>query len=281
MNSVLIVLPILTLLMFDLGLGLGVNDFALVARRPKAVLSGLVGQIVMLPGLVFMLSLIFRLPPEMYVGMMLIACCPGGSSSNVFSGIAHGDVALSVTLTALSSLITLITLPLIMGAVEELNVGSLVLQNLVLVLVPIIIGMILRKYRPAISESIHKVLGKLAFPLLMLLAALFFVGNRELIIANFASLGLITTLLILLAMASGYFLGWLGRLNKREKRTIVIEVGMQNAAQAIALATSPLVFNNSSYAVPAIVYALMMNVVLLIYVGIVKRRQGTASPSAL
>lgn len=281
MNSVLIVLPILTLLMFDLGLGLGVNDFALVARRPKAVLSGLVGQIVMLPGLVFMLSLIFRLPPEMYVGMMLIACCPGGSSSNVFSGIAHGDVALSVTLTALSSLITLITLPLIMGAVVELNVGSLVLQNLVLVLVPIIIGMILRKYRPAISESIHKVLGKLAFPLLMLLAALFFVGNRELIIANFASLGLITTLLILLAMASGYFLGWLGRLNKREKRTIVIEVGMQNAAQAIALATSPLVFNNSSYAVPAIVYALMMNVVLLIYVGIVKRRQGTASPSAL
>lgn len=281
MNSVLIVLPILTLLMFDLGLGLGVNDFALVARRPKAVLSGLVGQIVMLPGLVFMLSQIFRLPPEMYVGMMLIACCPGGSSSNVFSGIAHGDVALSVTLTALSSLITLITLPLIMGAVVELNVGSLVLQNLVLVLVPIIIGMILRKYRPAISESIHKVLGKLAFPLLMLLAALFFVGNRELIIANFASLGLITTLLILLAMASGYFLGWLGRLNKREKRTIVIEVGMQNAAQAIALATSPLVFNNSSYAVPAIVYALMMNVVLLIYVGIVKRRQGTASPSAL
>lgn len=281
MNSVLIVLPILTLLMFDLGLGLGVNDFALVARRPKAVLSGLVGQIVMLPGLVFMLSLIFRLPPEMYVGMMLIACCPGGSSSNVFSGIAHGDVALSVTLTALSSLITLITLPLIMGAVVELNVGSLVLQNLVLVLVPIIIGMILRKYRPAISESIHKVLGKLAFPLLMLLAALFFVGNRELIIANFASLGLITTLLILLAMASGFFLGWLGRLNKREKRTIVIEVGMQNAAQAIALATSPLVFNNSSYAVPAIVYALMMNVVLLIYVGIVKRRQGTAAPSAL
>lgn len=270
MNSILIVLPILSLLMFDLGLGLNMSDFTLVAKRPKAVFAGLAGQIIMLPGLVFLLSLIFRLQPEMYVGLMLIACCPGGSSSNIFSGIAHGDVALSVTLTALSSLITLVTLPLIMGAVVELNVGSLVVQNLVLVLVPIIIGMALRHYKPRVSESIHKVLGKLAFPLLMLLAALFFIGNKEAIVNNFASLGLIITLLILLAMGAGWFLGWLGRLGEREKRTLVIEVGMQNAAQAIALATSPLVFNDATYAVPAIVYALMMNVVLLIYVAIVK-----------
>lgn len=271
MGSIVIVLPILTLLMFDLGLGLRGRDFAMVARRPRAVLAGLVGQIVLLPGIVFLLAGAFGLTGPMFVGLMLIACCPGGSSSNVFSGIAHGDVALSVSLTALSSLITLITLPLIMGTVVELPVGSLVMQNLVLVLFPVIVGMVLRQYKAGLALKIHGVLRKLAFPLLMLLAGIFFVGNREEIIANFGQMGLVVTLLILLAMAGGAFLAWLGGLNEKESRTLVIEVGMQNAAQAIALATSPLVFNDATLAIPAIVYALMMNVVLLIYVGIVGR----------
>lgn len=271
MSSVLIVLPILSLLMFDLGLGLAPADFARVLRAPRAVLAGMLGQIVLLPGLVWLLCSFLGVEDSIYVGMMLIACCPGGSSSNVFTSIARGEVALSVTLTACSSLITLVTMPLILGAVVKLPVGNLVLQNLVLVLLPVVIGMTVRRKRPEFSEKCHKLLRRLAFPLLMLLAAVFFVDNREVIIANFAQLGMLVTAVILLAMGGGWFLGWLAQLNSRVRRTLVIEVGMQNAAQAIVLAGSPLVFNDASMAVPAIVYALMMNVVLLVYVGIVSQ----------
>lgn len=271
MSSILIVLPILSLLMFNLGLGLRTDDFALVFRRPRAVVAGMVGQLVMLPGIVWLLCHMFEVDDTMYVGLMLIACCPGGSSSNVFTGIAKGDVALSVSLTAISSVVTLVTLPLIMGAVVKLPVGEYFVQNLVLVLLPVIIGMYLRVRAPQWAAKWHPLLNRLAFPLLMLLAALFFIGNRQSIIDNFGQLGLIVSVLILAAMAGGWFLGWLGRLSGRERRTLVIEVGMQNAAQAIALASSPIVFNDARLAVPAIVYALMMNVILLIYVAVVGR----------
>lgn len=271
MSSVLIVLPILSLLMFDLGLGLRWRDFAMVVKRPCAVMMGLIGQIILLPCIVFLLAKGFKIEGVMFVGLMLIACCPGGSSSNVFSGIARGDVALSVCLTALSSIITLVTLPLIMGVVVKLPVGSLIMQNIVLVLVPVLLGMWLRVEKPTVAVKLHAILGKLAFPLLMLLATLFFIGNRAAILDNFSRLGLIVTLLIVLAMAAGAILGQIGRLNNRECRTLVIEVGMQNAAQAIALATSPIVFNDALIAVPAIVYALMMNILLLAYVAIISK----------
>lgn len=271
MSSILIVLPILSLLMFDLGLALKGADFALVFRRPRAVFAGLTGQILLLPAVVFLICRFFGIEGPMFFGLMLIACCPGGSSSNVFSGIARGDVALSVSLTAMSSVITLFTLPLFLGAMFELPVFNLVMQNLVLVLLPVGLGMLLRLRREALALRLHNVLRRLAFPLLMLLAALFFIGNREVIEANFAMLGGVITLMILLAMGGGWLLGRLSHLNSRERRTLVIEVGMQNAAQAIALSTSPLVFNDASLAVPAIVYALMMNVILLVYVAIMAR----------
>lgn len=271
MKSVYVVLPILTLLMFDLGLALRPADFKLIFSRPRAIIAGLSGQILLLPAIVFVLCRAFGIEGEMMFGLMLIACCPGGSSSNVFSGIAKGDVALSVSLTALSSLLTLITLPLLLGSMFELPVGNLVMQNLVLVLVPIALGMLICAYYPAAAANLHRILSKSAFPLLMLLAALFFVGNRQTIAENFGQVGLTVTLLITLAMGGGWFLGYLCKLNGRERRTLVIEVGMQNAAQAIALSASPLVFNNERLAVPAIVYALMMNVILLTYVAIVGR----------
>lgn len=272
MNSVLIVLPILSILMFDLGLDLTRKDFAMVAHRPKAVLCGLAGQILMLPIVAWVLCQVFGITGTMMVGLMLIACCPGGSSSNVFSAIAKGDVALSVSLTALSSLITLVTLPIIMGSVVELPVGKLAVQNIVLVLVPVILGMFVRSMWTEMAQKMHKVLSKLAFPALMLLAGLFFIGNRDAIIENFTQMGVVVTILLLVCIMGGWLIGKLSRLNGRERRTLVIEVGMQNAAQAIALATSPFVFNDGAIAVPAIVYALMMNVVLLTYVAFVKNK---------
>lgn len=281
MNTIFIVLPILTMLMFDLGLTLKVSDFSLFVRRPKALLAGLVGQVLLLPLIAWAVGYLFALPPLFFIGIMLVACSPGGSSSNVFSMLAKGDVALSVSLTACSSIITLFTIPLIMdwttvgvgeAAGVTLPVGNLLIQNIVLMAVPIIIGLILAKYKPSSAHKIHSLLKRLAFPALILLATVFFIQHRDTIIREFPALGASMSVLIITAMSAGALLAWALHLSRRERRTIVIEVGMQNAAQAITVACSPLVFNNEVIAIPAIIYALMMNVILLIYLAIVKRR---------
>jgi BASS family bile acid:Na+ symporter len=284
MNTIFIVLPILVLLMFDLGLTLCPADFRLVMERPKAVLTGFVGQIVLLPLIGLAIGYGFQMEAVFFLGVMLIACSPGGSSSNVFSMLAGGDVALSVSLTMLSSIVTLFTGPLVMsyatGLVGEnqsitLPVGNLLVQNLVLMLVPIVIGLAVAMWRAELARRMHGVLKKLAFPALILLATIFFIQNRETIVREFPRLGLAMTVLILVAMAAGGLLSRLMSLSGRERRTIVIEIGMQNAAQAISIASSPFVFANDVMAIPAIVYALMMNVILLTYVAVSKAKGAT------
>lgn len=283
MNSIFIVLPILTLLMFDLGLTLKPKDFKLIAQRPKPVIVGLVGQIILLPLIawaIIHLPFANNLSPLFIIGIMLVACSPGGSSSNVFSMLAKGDVALSVTLTACSSIITLFTLPLIMAWVMKsvqfsdvsihLPIGKLLMQNLVLMVVPIAIGFIVNIFKEQAAAKIHNVLKRIAMPALVLLVTIFFIQHKQTIIAEFASLGLSMTALILATTGCGALLAWLLKLTTKERRTLVIEIGMQNAAQAITIACSPLIFNNEIIAIPAIIYALMMNLILLTYVGITK-----------
>lgn len=282
MNSIFIVLPILCILMFELGLNLKLQDFALIFKKPKAVIIGLIGQLILLPLVAFVICKIFRAEGVFFIGIMLIACCPGGSSSNVFSLLAKGDVALSVSLTALSSVITLFTLPLIMNFVTEyvgqsvgitLPVKNLLLQNLLLMFLPIIIGIALNYKKKSLAQKIEKVLSKLAFPLLMLLALVFFIQNYRVIFDNIFYLGACVISLLFVSIFLAYLISRIFSLNKKENRTIVIEVGMQNAAQAIAIASSPFIFNNSAIAIPAIIYALLMNVVLLIFVGVIKYRR--------
>ncbi len=282
MNTIWIVLPILTVLMFDLGLTLKLKDFYMVVTRPKAFFVALTGQIILLPLIAMGLGYAFHLTPVFFIGLMLIACSPGGSSSNIFSKLAGGDVALSVTLTAMSSLITLITLPLIMGWVTAasgaqvgitLPVGNLLKQNLLLMLLPVVIGLIINYVWPKAAKAIDKVLSKAAFPALMLLVTVFFAQHYRTIFANLGRVGLCVTALILLAIACASGLSRIFHITGRERRTVNIEVGMQNAAQAIALATSPFVFNNQEMAIPAILYSLMMNVVLLTYVAVVKNKK--------
>ena len=279
MNSIFIVLPILTVLMFDLGLTLEGKDFLLVLHRYKAVIAGMIGQLIVLPALAWLLANAMGLNPIFTIGLVLIACCPGGSSSNIFSMLAKGDVALSVSLTAISSLVTLITVPFIMqwttAAVGEaigvtLPVGNLLMQNLVTMLLPILLGIYVRHKWPKAAHKIESVLSKCAFPALMLLAGIFFVQHRETIADNLGTLGTAVTILLLCAVAVAAGLCFVFRLRSQERRTIVIEVGMQNAAQAIAIASSPFVFNDGRFAIPAILYALMMNVILLIYVGSIR-----------
>ena len=284
MNAIFIVLPILTLLMFDLGLTLKPQDFKLIAQRPKPVLVGLIGQIILLPliawGLIHLTQYTIHLSPLFIIGIMLVACSPGGSSSNVFSMLAKGDVALSVTLTACSSIITLFTLPLIMAWVTasvqmsdisiQLPIGNLLMQNIVLMVVPISIGFIVNIFREQTAAKIHNVLKRIAMPALVLLVTVFFFQHKQTIVEEFTSLGLTMTILILATTGCGALLSWLLHLTTKERRTLVIEIGMQNAAQAITIACSPLIFNNEIIAIPAIIYALMMNLILLAYVGITK-----------
>ena len=290
MNAIFIVLPILTLLMFDLGLTLKPQDFKLIAQRPKPVIVGLVGQIILLPliawGLIHLTQYTLHLTPYtihltplFIIGIMLVACSPGGSSSNVFSMLAKGDVALSVTLTACSSIITLFTLPLIMAWVTasvgeatdiHLPIGNLLMQNIVLMVVPISIGFVVNIFREQAAAKIHNVLKRIAMPALVLLVTVFFFQHKQTIVAEFASLGLTMSVLILATTGCGALLAWLLKLTTKERRTLVIEIGMQNAAQAITIACSPLIFNNEIIAIPAIIYALMMNLILLAYVGITK-----------
>ncbi len=282
MNTIWIVLPILTLLMFDLGLALRFEDFGSVFRRPWPIVVALVGQLVFLPAIALGLAYLLKLPPVFFIGLVLIACCPGGSSSNVFSKLAGGDVALSVTLTAISSIITLFTIPVIMGWATRLvgesvgitlPIGNLIKQNLVLMLLPVLLGIGLHYAAPKAAEKVDKVLTKLAFPLLLVLITVFYIQHRHTILDNIGILGLCVTALILLAIGLSSLLSRLVRNNARQRRTVVIEVGMQNAAQAISIASSPFIFANEEMAIPAILYSLMMNIVLLIYVGIVRKKQ--------
>ena len=278
--AIWIVLPILILLMFDLGLSLRFDDFARVVRQPWPVAVALFGQLVLLPLIALGLAWAFRLPPVFFIGLVLIACCPGGSSSNVFSKLAGGDVALSVTLTALSSVITLFTIPLIMSWATDLvgesvgislPVGNLIKQNLVLMLLPVLLGIGLNYAWPQVARKTDKVLSKLAFPLLLVLITVFYIQHHRTILENIGVLGLCVTALILVAIGCSSLLSRLVRTDSRQRRTVIIEVGMQNAAQAIAIASSPIIFANEQMAIPAILYSLMMNIVLLIYVGIVRK----------
>lgn len=277
-------MPVLIVLMFLLGIDMSKKAFEDIAHNPKAVLLGLIGQLILLPVLAFAIAWLLKLPPVYFMGLVLVACCPGGSSSNVFSMLAKGDVALSVTLTALSSIITLFTLPVIMefvteavsdmsGVSIELPVVKLLVQNIVLLFVPLFAGSLFKHFYPKAAVKVSKALGKMAFPALMVLATVFFLQYKQEIAENFASLGLSVALLIVVAMACSSCLSRIGQFTDAVRRTIVIEVGMQNAAQAIAIASSPFIFNSGEMALPAICYALLMNVSLLTYVYFIRRKR--------
>lgn len=268
--------------MFDLGLGLKLSAFRELVKNPKSVILGLIGQIILLPVVAFVLGNVFNLDPLFFLGLMLIACSPGGSSSNVFSMLAGGNVALSILLTTLSSVITLFTLPLIMNisigylnASQDLTValpvGKLMAQNFVVMLLPLLLGWAVKWRFPNAGKKIQLVLNRCAFPLLMILISIFFVQHWETIWNNISVLGLCSLLLIFCTILLGLGMASWFKVQGADKRTIVIEIGMQNAAQAIAVASSPFILNNNIIAIPAIVYALVMNIVLLSYLKIVKR----------
>lgn len=297
MNPIFIVLPIITILTYSLGLTLKVADFKMLAKKPLPMVIGLIGQLVVLPVVAFLIALSFNLPEVFFVGLVLIACCPGGSSSNIFTYIAKGDVALSVSMTAVSSIVTLFTLPIIMSycvayadSVSSLEssfgkvslpVGNLLVQNIVLMVIPILLGVATQVLFKNAAIKISRILSKLAFPALIMLATIFFIKHYSDIADHLDKLGLCVLALVMISVAISTLMSRITKQNSKTRRTIVIEVAMQNAAQAIAIASSPFVFNSEIMTIPAILYALLMNVVLLVYVGTILKSEKRECLTAL
>lgn len=270
-------MPILALLMFLIGSELSFSSFKDIIKSPIPILIGLVGQLIILPLVAVVIGLILDLNPIYFAGLMLIALSPGGSSSNAFTLLAKGNIELSVVLTLLSSIITIITLPIAMNWVSfyllsDTNVAiemvgeKIILQNMLLTVIPIFLGILLKKAYPNTIEKLSKSLHRIVLPSLLVLVFIFLLQHSQEIFDNFIELGGAVVCLILVSILCSSVLSRIYNLSTSIRRTIIIEVGMQNAAQAIAIATSPFVFANEFLALPAIIYTLLMNIILLLYV---------------
>lgn len=261
-----VLLPLaLILIMFGMGTTLTVADFKRVILSPKAKLLGLACQLILLPLLAFALAHAFRLPPELAVGLLLIAACPGGPTSNIITHLAKGDTALSVTLTAVSSIITVFTIPLFVGlamghfmqgsATIHLPFGKTLIQLLAVTLIPIVLGMWVHAAKPAFAQRMSRPVNALSlmFLALIIIAA---VAREKDLAAQITAAGPATVTLNVLAMALGFVVAAAFKLPSPQRTTIAIEVGIQNGTLALAIALGLL--ENSRIAIPAVVYSLFM-----------------------
>jgi BASS family bile acid:Na+ symporter len=262
-----VLLPVaLAIVMLGMGLSLVPEDFQRITRYPRAVAVGTVCQCLVLPLLGALIALVVPMEPVMAVGLVVVAVCPGGPSSNLMTYLARGDVALSVTLTAVSSIVTVFTIPLFTnlalqhflgaGAAIALPVGTTMLQIVLVTLLPTAIGMGIRHRFPGTARRLEKQMGRLAGGLLALIILLLFVREAPKLPGFLAQMGLAIALLNLLAMLAGFLAGRLFRLPVAQQVCIAIEVGIQNGTLAIAITAGLL--NNPDMAVPAAVYSLLM-----------------------
>ncbi|MGP5536083.1 bile acid:sodium symporter family protein [Psychrobacter glacincola] len=264
-NSVII--PIcLFLIMMGMGLTLVTNDFKRVLKYPKAVGIGLTNQLILLPIIGFALANIMPLRPEYAVGVMLLVLCPGGTTSNLFTYLAKGDVALSVTMTAIASVITVFTIPIVLsfsliyfmgsGSEFELPVVKTMLTLVVLTIVPISVGMLIKRYAPTVADRSQVYVSR--FGVIFLTFLVLFLGyvQRDIIVDAFIATGPVSVLLNLSTMALGYYSSkWFG-LNWAQRTSVTLEVGLQNSTLSIFMALT-LLSNYDMSMMPAI-YTLVM-----------------------
>lgn len=269
----------LAIVMLGMGLGLVPEDFRRIARDPKAVAVGSLAQLVILPILGALIVWMVPMPAPIAVGLMVVAICPAGPSSNVISYLAKGDVALSVSLTAISSLITVVSIPvlanqalgILMGKQAQISlpIGATMLQILLITLVPTAIGMALRHRWPASALRLERQVSHLAAGLLAALILMILIkeGNR---LPEFIwKVGLGVVLLNGLGSLAGYLAGRLLGLPLAQQITLAIEVGIQNCTLALAITAGLL--RNQEMAVPAAVYGLWMYVTGLVAVRLGRR----------
>ncbi|SFP34402.1 bile acid:Na+ symporter, BASS family [Ectopseudomonas composti] len=273
----------LGIIMLGLGLSLSLDDFARVAKFPKPVLIGLACQLLLLPLACFFLAKAFGLAPALAVGLMLLAASPGGTTANLYSHLAHGDVALNITLTAVNSVIAILTMPLIvnlslayfMSADQAIPLQfAKVVQVFAIVLGPVAIGMWLRSRFPGFAERMQKPV-KIISALFLLLIILLAVAKDWRTFVDYApAVGGAALAFNLLSMAVGYCVPRLLKLNLRQAIAIAMEIGIHNGTLAIALALSPALLNNPTMAIPAAIYSLIMFVTAALFGLWVNRMHG-------
>ena len=275
-----VVLPLaLAFIMLALGLGLTVEDFARVARRPRDFAVGALSQIVVLPAVAFILASIWPMAPELALGLMIIAAAPGGVTSNILTAFARGDVALSISLTAVISLLSVITIPLIVvfsygqfigeQAGQDISVVGTAIGVFLIVAVPVLIGLSIRRFAESFALRAEPAARGVSAVLFVLVLAGAIVQERSNIVPYFAQAGLVTLVLNLLMMAIAYLLARMFATGPRQRIAIAIECGLQNGTLAIAVAV--LLFGGGLATVPAATYSLTMFATALIYIAVLRR----------
>lgn len=254
--------------MLGMGLGLRAADFRRVVVYPKPVVVGLLAQLVMLPLLGFILASSLPLRPELAAGLMLLTACPGGPTSNLITYLARGNVALSISLTALSSVVTVFTIPLVVNlalgkflgtaTTLQLPLVATVVQIAVITLLPVGLGMLVNHYRPRTAAQIERGVKWLSLFLLGVIITGLLIQQRANLLEFLLQAGGAMLGLNLLAMGLGYGLARVAGLDDPSRTAITVEVGLQNGTLAITLASSPLFLNQPDLAIPAAIYSLIM-----------------------
>ena len=275
-----VILPLaLAFIMFTLGLGLTFSDFARVAKMPKNFLIGLISQLIFLPLVALIIVFIWPLQPELAIGLMLIAAAPGGVTSNILTSFAKGDVALSISLTAVMSLLSVISVPIVLGLsiglISNDSLGSISLTGIaismfLIVTLPVLLGMIFRASLSYLTKKIEKgakILSSALFVLVLIGAIL---AERQNLVEYFAQTGLVALILNILMMAIAYYWAKLFSTGKSQLKAISLECGLQNGTLAIFVGTS--VFGGGLYIVPAATYSVIMYLTSLIFIYFIRNR---------
>ena len=275
-----VILPLaLAFIMFVLGLGLTGADFLRVIKQPRDFFVGAFSQIILLPIIAFILVKIWPIAPELAIGVMIIAAAPGGVTSNLLTSFAKGDVALSISLTAIISLLCVITIPFIVLTSIELLGGSNITQDIslfsmsrdmfLIVTVPVILGMLLRKFSSSVALKLEPISKKVSIILFVLVLLGAIAAERENVISYFAQAGLITLILNVVMMVVAYYVAQFLASGTKQKKCITIECGLQNGTLAIFVATS--IFGGGMYVIPAATYSLIMFATSLIFVYLIRK----------
>lgn len=265
-------LPVaLGIVMLGLGLSLTVADFTRVVRYPKATIVALACQILILPAVCLGLVLLFDLEPVLAVGMMLLAASPGGTTANLFSHLARGDVALNITLTAINSVLAVVTLPIVVnlalagflggdgGGDDSIGLQpAKMLQVFAIVLVPVAIGMLIRRKAPDFTERMR---GPVKIASIVVLVAVIGVAvwqERENVLGYLRDVGLVAILLCVFSLTIGYLVPRAAKIERRQAIASAFEIGVHNSTLAITIALSPSLLDSAEMAVPAAVYGILM-----------------------
>ncbi|MFT4698539.1 MAG: BASS family bile acid:Na+ symporter [Flavobacteriaceae bacterium] len=256
----------LIIIMFGMGLSLVKNDFIRLLQNPKAIIVGLVNQIILLPIIAYVLLSIFEVETDIAIGVMILAACPGGPTSNLITYLAKGDTGLSISLTTANSLITIFTIPFVvdfalnqfLDADEMVQINKLqtVIQIFAIVIIPVSLGMALKSAKPAFADKMSKPVKIASAAVLFLVIIGLVIKKKEDMIPYLQQAGLTTLALNIITIVVGFITAKIAKLNLAQSLTISIESGIQNGTMAIAIASGVLM--NDNYAIAPAVYSLIM-----------------------